>query len=101
MPHPASVPASEQPSATEFITPLLPLATFLFFRKKAKLLRIEWDRFRRRTVFIFDCSPEQGMNLELEFQSSEDCKLFGVRDSLLDRSVRAMRAAEADRGQNK
>jgi hypothetical protein len=85
----------------EFTTPTLPLATYIFIHKKAKLLRVEYDHVRRRSVFVFDCAPELGDEITMEYQSSSECKMFGVRDSLLDRAVRVMREAEGSNAPHK
>ena len=52
---------------------------------------------------MFDCTPEAGFVLEMDFQDSEDCKLFRVRESLLDRAIRTKppRPLEEDRGTRK
>lgn len=77
-----------------FATPSLPLASHIFLHNKAKLVRVERDPERNRAVFVFDCTPEAGFELEIQFQQSQDCKLFSVRDSLLDRAIRVKREAE-------
>lgn len=84
-----------------FTTPSLPLASHIFLHNKAKLLRVERDPERNRAVFVFDCTPEAGFELEMHYQQSQDCKLFGVRDSLLDRAIRVKREAEDSNARNK
>lgn len=84
-----------------FTTASLPLASHIFLHNKAKLLNIEHDPERKRALFVFDCTPEAGFDLEMQYQESQDCKLFGVRDSLLDRAIRVKREAEDANAQSK